>query len=206
MAIDRGDWHFEDAGTWDRACRHIALFLWWAAERGLAGPEIDAKAMAKGPTRYFIKQCDTKLWDEDLGAEGNRFVKTNYNPYLEAVHAYAESHDLDDYEIPENAATAKHFFAWLDERLASWRKKPKKAAPAKKKAAPKKKAAKKPARKAAKKAVRKPARKVARKAAKKRPAKKPAKKAARKPARKAARKAAAKKRPAKKAGKKKGRR
>ena len=60
MVIDRGDWHLDDAKTWERACRHIALFLWWAADRGLAGPEIDAKAMAKRPTTYFIKQCDTK--------------------------------------------------------------------------------------------------------------------------------------------------
>ena len=142
MAIDRGDWHFEDAGTWERACRHIALFLWWAAERGLAGPDIDAKAMKKGATRYFIKECDTKLWNDDLNEEGNRFVRTNYNPYLEAVHAYAASHDLDDYDIPENAATAKHFFAWLDDRLAAWRAKPKKKTAAKKKAAPKKKAVK----------------------------------------------------------------
>jgi hypothetical protein len=33
MSIDRGDSHFEDAGTWEKACRHIALFLWWAVER-----------------------------------------------------------------------------------------------------------------------------------------------------------------------------
>lgn len=142
MAIDRGDWHMHDAKTWPRACRHIALFLAWAAQRGLASPEIRAREIAKGPTAYFIKQCDTKLSTEDLTAEGNRFVRAAYTPYLKAVHAYAAHHELDDYEIPESKPTERHFFAWLDARLAAWRQgRAKKGAAAKETPArPKKKA------------------------------------------------------------------
>jgi hypothetical protein len=180
MAIDRGDWHFEDAGTWERACRHIALFLFWAAERGLAAPSIEAKAMAKGPTQYFIKQCDTKLWADDLGKEGNRFVVTEYDAYLKEVHARAAALGIDDYDLPEDRETAKHFFAWLDARLAAWRAKKsmgaaahKKQAAKKAKATPKKHAAKKKA------AVKKATPKKSKATPKKKPAKKKAERARR---------------------------
>jgi hypothetical protein len=173
MAIDRGDWHFEDAGTWERACRHIALFLWWAAERGLAAPSIEAKAMAKGPTQYFIKQCDTKLWADDLGKEGNRFVVTEYDAYLKEVHARAAALGIDDYDLPEDRETAKHFFAWLDARLAAWRTKKSKSA-----AAPKQKAATKKATPKKAKTTPKKAKATPKKKAKATPKKKAAKKRA----------------------------
>ena len=121
MSIDRGDSHYDDAQSWERACRHIGLFLWWAAERGLASEDHDAAEAAKQPTQYFISQCDTKLWDEDFGDEGNAFVEAAYGDYCGEVSAYAKSLGLGDYEIPESAATTKHFFDWLDARLAAWR-------------------------------------------------------------------------------------
>jgi hypothetical protein len=121
MAIDRGDYHLEDAKTWERACRHIGLFLWWAAERGLASEEHDAKAAAANPTKYFINSCDTKLWNEDLTDDGNAFAEAEYDAYLTEQGAYARALGVGDCEIPESAATSKHFFAWLDLRLAGWR-------------------------------------------------------------------------------------
>lgn len=123
MAIDRGDWHFDDATTWERACRHIGLYLWWAAKRGLA-PEHDAAAAAKAPTAYFIRMCDTKLWDEDFSAEGLAFTNAEYKAYLGEVSNHAEQAGIGDYDLPEDTATAAYFFAWLDESLAKWRAKP----------------------------------------------------------------------------------
>ncbi|HEY5934658.1 MAG TPA: hypothetical protein VIU61_08485 [Kofleriaceae bacterium] len=143
MSIDRGDSHFADAKTWNRACRHIGLFLWWAAERGLASDEVDAKACAKAPTKYFITHCDTKLWDDDLTTEGQAFAKAEYDAYLHAVAAYARTLGVGDYEIRESKATAKHFFDVLDKRLATFRTK----AATKKKRARKPTVKKKPAKK-----------------------------------------------------------
>lgn len=143
MSIDRGDSHFADAKTWNRACRHIGLFLWWAAERGLASDEVDAKACAKAPTKYFITNCDTKLWDDDLTTEGQAFAKAEYDAYLHAVAAYARTLGVGDYEIRESKTTAKHFFDVLDKRLAAFRTK----AAAKKKRARKPAAKRKPAKK-----------------------------------------------------------
>ncbi|MBX3252315.1 MAG: hypothetical protein KF901_34395 [Myxococcales bacterium] len=121
MAIDRGDSHFDDAGTWERACRHIGLFLWWAAGRGLASEEHDPSALAEDPTQYVISECDTKLWNEDLSDEGNAFAEAAYDAYLGEVSAYAKSLRVGDYDIPANAATKAHFSLWLDRRLDAWR-------------------------------------------------------------------------------------
>jgi hypothetical protein len=122
MSIDRGDAHFRDAGTWTKACRHIALFLWWAAERGLSSSEVDATEMAAAPTRYFIDHCDTKLWDEDLTVEGNAFAAAAYNGYLGAVSEYARSLGIGDYDIPPDEKTQMWFFGWLDRRFAMWKR------------------------------------------------------------------------------------
>ena len=110
MAIDRGDWHYDDAQTWERACRHIGLFLWWAAERGLASEEHDVSAVRANPTKHFIERCDTKLWGEDLTDAGNAFAETEYSAYLDAVGAYTAALGLGAYEIPEGEVTTEHFF------------------------------------------------------------------------------------------------
>jgi hypothetical protein len=101
MSIDRGDSHVGDAKTWERACRHIAIFLWWAAERGLASADHEVSAVRTNPTKHFIQQCDTKLWDEDLSDVGNAFAASEYDAYLAEVSAYAGVLGLGDYEIPE---------------------------------------------------------------------------------------------------------
>jgi hypothetical protein len=119
MAYDKADYHFDDAGSWEKACRHIALFFYWASERGLTDSELhpDPKAIAKNPIRYFIKQCDTKLWDEDFSDEGNAVAEGIYDKYLNEVHAYAKKLGVSDYDVPNDARTRDHFFHWLDERL-----------------------------------------------------------------------------------------
>jgi hypothetical protein len=124
MSIDRGDSHYHDAGSWEKACRHIALFLWWAFERGLGSNEvneIDLVEMAKAPTKTFITRCDTKLYGEDFNEEGQAFAADEYKAYLKAVSKRAHELAVSDYEIPENDETRKWFFDWLDKRLASWR-------------------------------------------------------------------------------------
>ena len=124
MAIDRGDSHYDDAGSWEKACRHMALFLWWAFERGLGNNEvneIDLVEMAKAPTQTFITQCDTKLYNEDFNKEGQAFAADEYTAYLEAVTVRAGELAVSDYEIPESDETRKWFFDWLDKRLSIWR-------------------------------------------------------------------------------------
>jgi hypothetical protein len=157
MSHDRGDSHWEDAKTWERACRHIALFLWWAAERGLASDDHDPKVMAKGPTEHFIGMCDTKLWDDDFNEEGSAFATAEYEGYLKSVSAYAKSLGIGDYDIAENEATKQHFFELLDRRLTAWRSRSTKLANKPRAVEAKTTFVKKKPKKSAKKAAKKPA-------------------------------------------------
>lgn len=118
MSIDRADDHLHDAKTWPRACRHVGLFLWWAAERGLASERHDPDEVRRAPTEYF-GACDGKLLERDLTEQGNTFASRWYRAYLNETSAYARTLGVGDYEIPEGEATTKHFFAWLDGRLKS---------------------------------------------------------------------------------------
>ncbi len=123
MSIDRADSHYDDAGSMEKAARHICLFLLWATERGLAAKNHDAKSIAADPCGYFDRECDGKLWTEDFTERGNRFVEAVYCAYLGEVHAFAERLGVGDYDIPDEDITRAHFFAWLDKTLAdetSW--------------------------------------------------------------------------------------
>jgi hypothetical protein len=138
VSIDRADSYIEGAGTWHRACRHIAVFLWWAADRGLASKSVDAKAIAKAPIKYFIAHCDMKLWDDDLGTEGGAFAAARYDTYLRIIDHRATELGIDGYQFRLAHETNTYFFGVLDGLLAEWRevhvKAPKKpAAKAKKK-------------------------------------------------------------------------
>jgi hypothetical protein len=122
MAIDKGDWHYDDAGSWEAACRHIGVFLLWAMERGLAGPDhTDLEAARADPAGYVIRHCDTKLWDEDFSDEGARFAESRYSLYLEELGRYAADLDIDAYQLPLTELKRDHFFAFLDKQLEAWR-------------------------------------------------------------------------------------
>ena len=105
----------ENLGT--RLPTHRPLF-WWAAERGLASEEHELEEVRSDPTAHFISGCDTKLLDQDLTARGNSFAAQEYGAYLDEAGAYAKSLGVGDNEIAEGDATTKHFFTWLEARLA----------------------------------------------------------------------------------------
>jgi hypothetical protein len=125
MSIDRGDSHIEDAKTWNKACRHIALYLLWASERGLAGKDVDHAALRKSPVKYFMDHCDTKLWNEDFNEEGIAVAEAIYTKYLVAVGVRGQELGIDAYDIPKNKATETYFFTVLDELRAAAAKKAK---------------------------------------------------------------------------------
>lgn len=116
--IDDADWHEEDAGSRLGAMRHIAIFLWWCAERGLAADAIDRVAMAQAPVRYFAGTCAGTLTRVELNERGCVFAEQHYRDYLGALTEYGASLDLGPYELPADAATDAFLFAWLDARLA----------------------------------------------------------------------------------------
>lgn len=121
MSIDRADFHLHDAKTLEKAARHCALFLWWAAERELCSPDHEPARIRPAATSYFLEHCDGKLWDDDLNDEGVEFAEAHYDDYLEHLGEYADELGVGSYDVPENEDTERHFFAWLDASLAEWR-------------------------------------------------------------------------------------
>lgn len=121
VTIDDAEWHEEDAGSSRRATYHIAVFLWWCAERGLAGPQIDVAAIAADPVTYTSRRCAGTLTTRDLGAEGAAFAAAHYRDYLIKVAAYAQGLGVATYALPEDAASSAELFAWLDARVGEER-------------------------------------------------------------------------------------
>lgn len=104
MAIDRADWHWDDAEKlycetnnitgelteeqeneiWLLAGNHIGLFLRWIIDRGFQGEDADPDSCDKvrrglmSGTEYLMQWCDGKLWDEDICDDVLPFVKEYY--------------------------------------------------------------------------------------------------------------------------------
>lgn len=125
MAIDRADWHWESAEKlyreknnivgnltneqinmiWLYSANHIALFLRWIIDRDMQGTgsnKEDCDKVRNGQMsvlEYFFKNCDGKLWNEDIRDDILPFVKFYYddNGY------YFDDYDeccLDDKDKP----------------------------------------------------------------------------------------------------------
>ncbi|MNK08447.1 hypothetical protein D3C87_263850 [compost metagenome] len=112
MAYDRIDWHSgnnfprklpsENGGT------HIGIFLAWIINNDLIGVlhlEHSAELIEKVKKRqitgrdFFIKECDSKFWTEDLNEEGIEFANfyySNEDNYGQYIDDYAEV--FNDYE------------------------------------------------------------------------------------------------------------
>jgi hypothetical protein len=105
MTYDRIDWHtgnnfpkelpFKNGGT------HIGMFLSWIIDNDLIGLfhiENSKESVEKVKnremtgTQFLIKECDSKLWPEDLNEEGNNFAKSYYaneNDYGQYIDDYS---------------------------------------------------------------------------------------------------------------------
>lgn len=95
MALDRADWHYEDAEKqyrethevngeltnaqineiWLKAANHIGLFLRWVIENNLEGEDADeegCKEVREGKitgAEYLMEYCDGKFWDSDISED-----------------------------------------------------------------------------------------------------------------------------------------
>jgi hypothetical protein len=140
MAIDRADWHYggnyptdlppENGGT------HIGMFLAWAIHRGLEGDlhrEESAAALAAVRDRkktgrdFLFRECDERLWEEDLNDEGNAFAKAYYErDDAQGFIADYEATLGDDlpslYHVADTWENFDRMAAVIDRRYAAWKK------------------------------------------------------------------------------------
>ena len=128
MAIDRFDWHYDDAlkGYCERekkdpktlteteteeVCRyasaHIGLFIDWLYAHDYFGAESDTesaqlvKEHKMTGTDYLMNCCDGKFWDVDVDERLHPFIEDFYNDYLGAFDEILEALDKDCYGFIE---------------------------------------------------------------------------------------------------------
>ncbi|MFK7986329.1 MAG: hypothetical protein AB8I08_09885 [Sandaracinaceae bacterium] len=76
--IDGADWHIADAGTWERASRHIGLFMLLAARHGLASDAVNVVDLERDPVDYVIREWDGVLDSTMLLESAVSFVSEEY--------------------------------------------------------------------------------------------------------------------------------
>jgi TPR repeat protein len=142
MKYDDSEYYFLNFETDldnEAANTHIGMFLAWAVHAGLARQDerdgrwaADVQAvLARRKTggQMLSDQCDGKLTDADLNAEGNAFAAVYYDKQYH--HDYARvfdsqipstGHDADDIcSVPDTWANFDLIKPVLDRRLAAWR-------------------------------------------------------------------------------------
>ena len=135
MKYDDASWHYGGefpAGLPQSAgATHIAMFLAWAALKGLASDRIAADPTAElhrlasralTPGQWFSGLCDEVFTDEDLSPEGNAFADHYYERSYAADYAAAFPR-AGFYAVENTWASYDALRATLDRRFADWRKK-----------------------------------------------------------------------------------
>lgn len=87
MAIDKAEYHIDDAGEWEDAARHIALFLLLADRHDLTSEDVDSARLARAPIDYLLQDWDGVLADDVFTARGLAFASAHYSDYLEEYGA-----------------------------------------------------------------------------------------------------------------------
>jgi len=142
MKYDDASWHYggdfpsdlpQGAGS-----THIAMFLAWAASRGLisalhieeAPLELAQLAVRSiTPVQWFTTICDEKLTAGDLDDRGNLFARAYY-ANDEGIHAEEGSYIIDyiglfsdfesPYEVPDTWTTFDAIARVIDRRFETW--------------------------------------------------------------------------------------
>ncbi|MCT3735613.1 hypothetical protein HZQ27_05180 [Elizabethkingia anophelis] len=139
MTYDRIDWHSEGDGfpkniSSDNGGTHIGMFSTWIIQNDLIGElhrEESQESIEKVKNRemtgrdFLIKECDSKLWDEDLNEKGNRFAKYYFadnNGYKQYIIDYENLFlDYDNlYEIEDTWENYDRIRPVLDKRYLEW--------------------------------------------------------------------------------------
>ena len=120
VTVDKAEYHIEDAGTWEAAARHIALFLLLASRRGLTSDLVDKPALAADPVGYLLNDWDGALIGRDMLSErGRAFAVAHYDAYLETYAAAVSRLDGDGvYDDVDLAELVVELTPWFDERHA----------------------------------------------------------------------------------------
>lgn len=135
MKYEDASWHsgaddFPKDLTAQAAGTHSGMFLAWALLGGLgssmhAGDLKKLKDRQVTPGAFFHEECDGKLTDEDLNAEGNAFATAYFDPesgrYLRDYDALLCDGLATAYHVRDTWQNFDKLKPRLDRRLAEWR-------------------------------------------------------------------------------------
>ena len=121
MTLDRVKYHVEDAGSEERAARHIALFLAWSARQGFLADDHEPSVVLADPVRYVLDHCPS-LAEADFNEAGLRFIRDDqYTEFLEYLEANAEEAGVRGYDFVASEEGWRYLWKCLDEALAEFR-------------------------------------------------------------------------------------
>ena len=136
MAYDKAKWHFDGVFPKDlpreNGGTHIGIFLAWAVNQGMAGPELVADAAAdldavrdrKMTGRGLLfRQVDGGLIDEDLNEEGNAFATHYYDSYIDEYARLVCERYPTMYHLEDIWLNYDWIAGMIDKRYDGWRAK-----------------------------------------------------------------------------------
>jgi hypothetical protein len=137
MKYDDASWHYGGDFPSDlpneAGATHAGMFLAWCILKGLGGelfteeePELvlALRNRQTTPGRFFLRNCDGKLTDEDLNEQGNAFASAYFN--LESGEFLADYDELVSsavpslYHVPDTWETYDQLAPRLDARYQAW--------------------------------------------------------------------------------------
>jgi hypothetical protein len=91
--------HGNGASELEDGAWHIAVFLEWCVENGLAAPEHVAEAVRADPIRYLLNRCGGKLLPSDLSKAGAAFAVRAYGEMMCELADLASAAGVGAFEL-----------------------------------------------------------------------------------------------------------
>jgi hypothetical protein len=134
MVYDKAKWHsdgnFPKGLPSENGGTHIGIFLAWAINHGMAGPDLVADAVAQiealrlrqttGRSILF-RQLDGVLSDEDLNDDGNAFAAKYYKQYMGEYDRLIRKELPSAYHAADDWQTYDRVAEMIDRRHAEFR-------------------------------------------------------------------------------------
>ncbi|MDG5501216.1 hypothetical protein [Marinobacter sp. BGYM27] len=138
MAIDRIDWHsgaenFPNDLPPEAGGTHIGMFIAWVINNNLESDlhktdSIESVGKVKSRkitgTKFLIKECDEKFWEDDLNPEGLEFAKHYYesNAYYGDYEVALVTTEPTLYHVQDTWENYDKLARYIDSAFKKWNK------------------------------------------------------------------------------------
>ena len=140
MTYDKAEWHY--GGNFPAGLKpesgstHIGMFLAWIIENNLISnfhlresSESVQQVKQRHMTgrEFLLKECDERLWDEDLNEEGNAFAQVYYKSEDDYEQYFDDYENVFDqyktlYHVEDTWENYDKLKPLIDESFRDWQK------------------------------------------------------------------------------------